>query len=82
MSNVKGIVRKAEEVGRIVLPIELRRSFNIEVGTNIDIYPENGKIVLEVVKDSCLICNSKEQLRDCKGNYICQTCIAEMSWKI
>ena len=82
MSNIKGIVRKVEDVGRVVLPKELRKSFNINDGTSVDIYPENGRIVLEVVKNSCLICNGADNLRDCKGNYICQNYIAEMSWKI
>ena len=50
MQNIKGIVRKADKLGRIVLPKEMRKVFDIELGTEIDIYIVRDKIVLKVVK--------------------------------
>ena len=75
-----------EEVGRIVLPIELRRSFGIDVGTELDIYPEDGRIIIEVVKDrkdGCIICNSEDNLLNYyKETYVCNNCIVGMSQKL
>ena len=50
MQNIKGIVRKVDTLGRIVIPKEMRKVFDIEVGAKIDIYIVKNKIVLKVVE--------------------------------
>ena len=75
MLNVKGVARKADKLGRICLPKELRRTFNIETDTRIEIYPVNGKIVLEVIKENCIFCESEKELCQYSDNLICNNCI-------
>ena len=56
-----GIVRKVDELGRIVLPIELRRTLDIEIKDSIEIYVENDSIILKKYEPTCIFCgNSKE----------------------
>ena len=55
-----GIVRKVDELGRIVLPIELRRTLNIDIKDSIEIYVENDSIVLKKFEPTCIFCGSNE----------------------
>ena len=50
MQNIKGVVRKVDDLGRVVIPSELRKFFEIDVGARVDIYPVKDKIVLKVVR--------------------------------
>ena len=59
-----GIVRKVDELGRIVLPIELRRTMGIEVKDALEIYVDGDHIVLKKYEPSCVFCgNAKDQIR-------------------
>ena len=51
-----GIVRKIDELGRIVLPIELRRNLNIDIKDPLEIYVEEGMIILKKYEPSCIFC--------------------------
>ena len=57
-----GIIREMDELGRIVIPIELRRSLDMTKGTNIEIFVEDDVISLRKVKDSCVFCGSDKDL--------------------
>ena len=70
-----GIVRKVDELGRIVLPIELRRTLDIAERDAIDIYVEGSSIVLKKFRPNCIFCNSSKDVVDFKGKNICQKCI-------
>lgn len=52
MKKSTGITRKVDELGRIVIPIEIRQKFGIEVGTQIEIYVNGSSIILEKFKDT------------------------------
>ncbi|MEA4989181.1 MAG: AbrB/MazE/SpoVT family DNA-binding domain-containing protein [Anaerovorax sp.] len=73
-----GIVRKVDELGRIVLPIELRRTLDIEIKTPIEIYVEGEYIILKKYNPSCCICGSMDELINFKGKNICKKCIDEL----
>lgn len=69
-----------DDLGRIVLPIELRRQFGIEAGDALDISidTEAMSIVLRKPQDECLFCGSVESLRDHRGRRVCRTCVNEL----
>ncbi|WP_295152015.1 AbrB/MazE/SpoVT family DNA-binding domain-containing protein [uncultured Ruminococcus sp.] len=73
-----GIVRKVDELGRIVLPIELRRTYDLAVRDSIEIYTEDDKIILKKYQKSCIFCGNKENLIDFKDRTICADCAAEI----
>ena len=75
-----GIARRVDDLGRIVLPIELRRQFGIEAGDSLDIAidPETRSIVLRKPQDECVFCGSQDSLRDHRGRRVCRTCVNEL----
>ena len=70
-----GIVRRVDELGRIVLPIELRRSLDIEERDEMEIYIENDHIILRKHGQACVFCSSTQNLIQYKGKYVCNKCI-------
>ena len=74
-----GIVRKVDELGRIVLPIELRRMLDIAERDELEIYMENDRIILQKYESSCVFCASTQGLVSYKGKNVCQTCIRNMT---
>lgn len=76
-----GIVRKVDELGRIVIPKELRDSFGIEIKDPIEIYAdmESELIILGKYQPGCIFCNNLVKLTMVKGRRVCETCIEEMS---
>lgn len=73
-----GIVRKVDELGRIVLPIELRRTLGIEVRDPIEIYVDEEKILLKKNAPACIICGENDDLLEYKEKKICRKCIERM----
>ena len=57
-----GIVRKVDELGRVVLPIEIRRTHDIAERDEIEIFMENDRIILQKYQPSCIFCTSSESL--------------------
>lgn len=74
-----GIVRKVDELGRIVLPIELRRVLDIAERDELEIFMENDRIILQKYEHSCIFCSSTQGLVTYKGKNICPTCIRNMA---
>ncbi len=70
-----GIVRKVDELGRIVLPIELRRNLDIEERTELEIYVDGDSVVLRKHEAFCIFCGSNHLLYQYKGKNICVKCI-------
>jgi transcriptional pleiotropic regulator of transition state genes len=70
-----GIVRKVDELGRVVLPIELRRTLAIEVKTPLEIFVEDDTIILRNYKPLCYICGSGGELKKIKEKKICAECL-------
>lgn len=73
-----GIVRRIDNLGRVVLPIELRRALKIEVRDPIEIYVNNDEICLKKHSQSCVFCGNNEQLKEYKGKKICINCISKL----
>lgn len=73
-----GIVRKVDELGRIVLPIELRRTLDIGEKDAVEIYVEGTSIVLKKYQPSCIFCGEAKKVVDFKGKNICTKCLKEL----
>ena len=74
-----GIVRKVDELGRIVLPIELRRTLDIAERDELEIFMENDRIVLQKYEPSCVFCSSSNGLVTYRGKNVCRECARNMS---
>ena len=70
-----GIIRKVDNFGRIVLPIEIRNHFDIDIRDQIEIYTDIDKIVLKKFELSCLFCGKNEDIVEYKGKSICDSCL-------
>jgi transcriptional pleiotropic regulator of transition state genes len=73
-----GIVRRVDELGRIVLPIELRRTMDIAEKDPIEIYVEGSSIILKKYQPSCIFCGEAKNVTDFKGKNICAKCLSEL----
>lgn len=73
-----GIVRKVDELGRIVLPIELRRTLDIAERDPLEIYVEGNSIILKKYECSCVFCGSSKDVVEFKDKNICAACLGEL----
>lgn len=73
-----GIVRKVDELGRIVLPIEMRRTLDIAERDALEIYVEGSSVILKKYKPSCIFCDSAKDISVFKGKNICPKCLREL----
>ena len=73
-----GIVRRVDELGRIVLPIELRRTLEIEERDALEIFVDGGSIVLRKYQPSCVFCGSAKNVVSFKGKNVCPACIRQL----
>lgn len=74
-----GIVRKVDSLGRVVLPIELRRNFNINEKDAVEIYVDNEKIILKKYEPACIFCGNAEGVQNFKGKNVCRQCADQLS---
>ena len=77
-----GIVRKVDELGRIVLPIEMRRTFNLAEKDAVEIYVEGDSIILKKHQPNCILCGESKNLIDYKGKLVCKSCVKSLVEKI
>jgi transcriptional pleiotropic regulator of transition state genes len=73
-----GIVRRVDDLGRIVIPMELRRTLGINVKDPISISTEGDRIILQKHRDACAICGSEEHTLEVKGRAVCEHCVEEI----
>ena len=76
-----GIVRKVDELGRIVLPIELRRTLDIAERDALEIFVDGSSVILKKYRPSCIFCDSTKDVVVFKGKNICPKCLAELKKK-
>lgn len=73
-----GMVRKIDDLGRLCIPKELRRTSGIEDGDPIEIFTDNdGVIVLKKYEPFCTFCGSSDEVRDFRGKNVCGKCARE-----
>jgi transcriptional pleiotropic regulator of transition state genes len=74
-----GVVRKIDELGRIVLPSELRKVFGIKEGNELEISVDGETIILQKRQDVCLFCEASDPAIQFKGRSICDNCLSELT---
>lgn len=70
-----GIVRKVDELGRIVLPIELRRTLEIAEKDALEIFVEGSSVVLKKYRPTCIFCDGTKDLSVFRGKNLCPECL-------
>ena len=73
-----GIVRKVDELGRIVLPIEMRRTLDIAERDALEIYVEGASVILKKYKPRCIFCDATKDISVFKGKNICPKCLRDL----
>ncbi|WP_429160882.1 AbrB/MazE/SpoVT family DNA-binding domain-containing protein [Desulfitispora alkaliphila] len=74
-----GIVRKVDELGRVVIPIELRRTLGIDEKDALEIYVDQERIILKKYEPACVFCGNAEDVINFKGKNICTVCVKAMA---
>lgn len=73
-----GIIRKVDELGRVVIPIEIRNQFNIVEKDPIEIYVNDSSIVLTKYQPNCIFCGNTENLVEYKSKLVCNKCSKQL----
>jgi transcriptional pleiotropic regulator of transition state genes len=73
-----GIVRKVDELGRLVLPIEMRRTLGLNEKDPVEIFVEGESVVLRKYQATCIFCGSAEAGFEFKGKHICADCLKKI----
>lgn len=73
-----GIVRNIDELGRIVIPKEIRKKLGIENSDPVEIYVEGDKILLAKYHPACHFCAATDDIMEFKGKVICKACAEEL----
>lgn len=74
-----GIVRSVDELGRVVIPIELRRTLDIAEKDSLEIFVDGEQIILKKYEPSCVFCGQARDVFNYKGKNICHNCIKELN---
>lgn len=74
-----GVVRKVDELGRVVIPIELRRTLGIAEKDALEIYVDQEKIILKKYEPACIFCGNADNITHFRGKNVCQECAKAMA---
>ena len=77
-----GVVRKVDELGRIVIPVELRRTLNIDVKDALEIYVDGDQVILKKYEPACIFCGDARDVINYKSKNICKSCLSELKSQI
>ena len=77
-----GIVRKIDELGRIVLPVEIRRTMDIKSHDAIEMFVSEDKIVLKKYAPACIFCNNADNVTNYCGKLICRDCLDNLKHSV
>lgn len=73
-----GVVRPVDALGRVVIPIELRRNMGIQTDDSLEIFVDGQYIMLKKYEPACIFCGSNDEIVQVKGKNICGKCVADM----
>ncbi|MDI3547758.1 MAG: AbrB family transcriptional regulator, transcriptional pleiotropic regulator of transition state [Halanaerobiales bacterium] len=76
-----GIVRKIDNLGRIVLPKELRETMNLDIKSPMEIYVEEDKVILKKYEPACIFCGNTDSTIEYMGKTVCTDCLKKMNLK-
>ncbi len=72
-----GIIRRIDELGRIVIPKEIRKKLEIEIKDPMEIYVDGHSITLKKVEDNCVFCGKTKDLVTFRDKVVCKNCLSE-----
>lgn len=73
-----GIIRKIDEVGRLVIPIEIRKKLDIDFFDEVEIFVDKDSVVIKKYEENCLFCGKNKNLVFYKEKTICNKCLKEI----
>ena len=73
-----GIVRQIDDLGRIVIPKELRKTMDLDSKDSLEIYVENDTIIFSKYESGCIFCNELSNTFEYEGKTICKSCLEDM----
>ena len=73
-----GIVRKIDELGRIVLPIETRKRLDLASGDGVEIFVERDRVILKKYEPACIFCGDADDIVTYNDKKICRKCLTEL----
>ena len=79
MARRTGVARKVDQLGRVVLPAEVRRHFGITPGDLIEIAVDSDAILLTKVENRCVFCSETASLSEFSGKLVCRECLTRLS---
>ncbi len=74
-----GITRPVDALGRIVIPMEIRETFDIKTKDVLDIYVEGDKIILRKHGETCVFCDEKDDVIHFEGRKLCRACLSKLA---
>ncbi|HCW52609.1 MAG TPA: AbrB family transcriptional regulator [Clostridium sp.] len=80
--NDEGIIRNLDNMGRIVIPKEMRKVLKVMNGDKVRIIKDNNTVVIKKAADNCFLCGSENNLIEYKDVYICKKCVKEMERRV
>lgn len=72
------ITKTIDDLGRIVLPKDIRKKLGMEIRSAVDVRVEDDKIIISKFHNECIFCGSKENLHEFRGKYICHDCLDQL----
>ena len=73
-----GIVRKVDELGRVVLPISIRQTLDIGEKDSLEIFTDENRIILQKYQPSCIFCTNADDVIMFNGKRICEDCLKKI----
>ena len=73
-----GIIRRVDELGRVVIPIEIRNQFNIVEKDPIEIYVDDSSIILKKYEPNCIFCGNTKELKLYMDKLVCPSCAKQI----
>lgn len=74
-----GIIRRVDELGRVVIPIELRNKFGIYEKDPIEIFVDGSTIILKKYEPNCIFCGSTKKLVTYNDKLVCSKCAEKIN---
>ena len=73
-----GIVRPVDPLGRVVIPVELRRNLGIKTDDSLEVFVDGEFIMLKKYEPACIFCGNAKDVQNIHGKNICKTCLDEL----
>ena len=77
--STSGVTRKVDQLGRVVLPVEIRRNLGLREGDHVEIAVEGSRILLTKVETRCIFCGTGTDLREFAAKRVCNGCVGRLT---